>query len=189
MTTKFQTIKHVLAILAVSLGVLVSPSASASLMGDSVTGILNFDGFGATNYWDPVNGFAPVGQQVDQVVGPASWVKTGIAVNADIDASGTQLQIFAASDNTNGWNMYFIDNNPATTITGFSLLNSEFVPDLVWDFTAQQLHVRWAGNPSGPGREGAFATFGIETSSVPEPGTLALLAATAMGLALRRRRA
>lgn len=174
------------------LGVIAAPSAQAQLAGDSVTGSLNFNGYGTTNYWDPINGFAPGGQQITQIVGPATWIKTGVAVNASLDATGSTLSILAGANNANGWDMIFTDNNPLRIITGVTPVSSYFSPGLTSSFTASTITIHWDGNGAGPnnGSDGN-AEFAITTAStaVPEPGSVALFVSLGLsGAALLRRR-
>ena len=57
--TKMRKLIHTtIAAMALALGgAMVAAPASATLVGDTIQGTLNFGGFGATNFFDPANGF------------------------------------------------------------------------------------------------------------------------------------
>lgn len=179
----------------------VSPGAArATLIGDTVTGELNFGG-GPTNWFDPDNGYVPTGSCQDSnarsvVAHPnaacgeefrfASPLST---VRADLAASQVSI-----SNQLNSFAQYFSfeirlsDLDWAVgpgIIIGLQEVSDNFVGGLTASFGPDSLRFNWGGCPScAPAAQVAHYTI----FTIPEPGTFAMLAAGLLGLCLHARR-
>lgn len=168
-------------------------SATAGLLGESVTGTLRF-GIGSTNYFDPANGFVPAGC-LNSSPGTATVVIGDPAVefcfqdgaNRDVANFGDGSLVITDDVfiNAANWTMTFTSLT-AGLFTSLSLVTDTFVPGLTYGLSGDTITVQWAGT----GSPAAFrAEFSIGTAaSVPEPGTLALFGLGLAGFAAVRRR-
>ncbi len=179
--------------LAIVAGVAISASAaSASLIGQSVTGAVNF-GTGTTNYFDPVNGLVPgstsnsTGTTVT-IADPA--IEFGVQDTANIDrvdftADGIVITDDVLIDAFN-WTMTFV----SSAFTGLTLTEvSDGFSDggVTGTLTGDTLVFTWAGTSQYTGLMSAQYSL-VSAVPLPAGGVLLLTGAAALGFAGRRRR-
>jgi hypothetical protein len=155
---------------------LTSP-ASASLVGEQVTGTIRF-GANPTNYYDPANGFVPAGygNSGGQPVTIGAGIEFGFSDGANTDTadfSATQLiirdQVFTNAVN---WTQTFTLVGP-NQFSSINLVSDSFVPGLTYSINAGTIEINWAGT----GAPNDFrAIFDVAANgAVPEPATWAML--------------
>jgi len=187
-------------IIGVLLAVLGSP-ALANWTGNALTGVLNFGTYGATNFFDPVNGLVPAGSsgiQPNAVVADPDgafvefmYLNGFAGLNVDVDATSLLVHEFPVGSNgtANSWDIY---------INGFlpdfdNVLAASTIPGLTWsvlDGGYVSLHISYPGGDTfGPTSypNGWRAEFSLQP--IPAPGAI-LLGGIGAGLVgwLRRRR-
>jgi hypothetical protein len=159
-------------------GLIVAIAASqarASLIGTSVTGVMNI---GGTNYFDPTNGFVPVGPEnktsgitvtISNSAVEFGYQDAASAIAADF--SGTQLTL---TDNVSTANS-LIPLTFTFTDTAFSSLSK--VSDTFLNggvsgsIAGDVITITWAGSPATTASQSAV--FNVGSSPVPEPATIA----------------
>ena len=190
---------------ALILVILLPGSASAlTFLGDNITGVLNFGGFGPTNFFDPVNGYVPGGSSGIQpaaiVADPDPgyfefmYINGANGLNVDVDDATISLLEFPLGSPAalNSWDVWIngLDVAGGGVITGYSLLGSNFGNSLSIFTGSNSVHLSFDGSIPNVAN-GLNVQLGITTAPIPEPGTLTLLGlGLAAGLGrLRRRRA
>jgi len=189
-----------LTIISLLLAVLGSP-ALASWTGNTLTGVLNFGGFGATNYFDPVNGLVPAGSSGIQphavVTDPDGafvefmYLNGASGINVDIDATSLLVHQFPVEGEgfASSWDIYINGELPDFD----NVLVTSTIPGLTWsvlDGGIISLQISYPGwDTFGPSSypNGWRAEFSLQP--IPAPGAL-LLGSIGMGVVswLRRRR-
>jgi hypothetical protein len=163
----------------------------AALVGSPVTGSLQFDGGGGLNVFDPILGFVPAGylnSSGTTVTISSSAVEFGFDdFSSLVSADFTDGQL-VLSDHVEAtgpdfpFTMSFADPRFAgATISK----NSDTFP-LTYSLSGDVLTVNWAGADVTAGQN-FIATFGVATSTVPEPstfGAMLLSGLAALSLAL-----
>ena len=168
--------------------VLLSTPAWAVLVGSSVTGTLTFNG-GSTNFFDPNQGFVPVGNL--NVAGvtvtiSASATEFGFDDGGNNDLANFTTAQLIITDNvltTQGaapWRMTFT----STAFTGISLVTSNF-SGFTSSFANNTITLNWTGYtvPQGTASSDApaivtfTATYNVNPpgAAVPDGGSTALL--------------
>jgi hypothetical protein len=182
-------------IVGLLLAVLASPTL-AYWTGDTITGVLNFGGFGTTNFFDPINGYVPAGSsgmQPNAIVADPDgtfvefmYLNGFSGINVDVDATSLLVTQFplGSGGSTNSWDIYISGFDPdITTIT----LVSNTISGLTWslDNNGDQIHLNHPGGTMG--LNGWQAEFAL--SAIPAPGAI-VLGGIGVGLIgwLRRRR-
>jgi hypothetical protein len=158
--------------------IFLSSSASAQLVGSSVTGTLQFGGSGP-NYFDPANGFVPAGNL--NVAGitvtiSSSATEFGFNDGANLDLANftnTQLIITdnVGSFGATSWRMTFTSN----AFAGVSEVSDNFpgAGGVTATFVGNTITLNWGGT-STPGNY--TATYNVSTTgTVPDGGSTALL--------------
>jgi hypothetical protein len=159
----------------------------ADLLGSQVTGTLTFNGYGSTNYFNPLNGFVPGGNQYLNSAGTTvtigSETKSTIADFGFADLYDTITTTFTANgvivtDNGTGGNAWtqtfkdsaFVGSTFAKTFDNF--LNGGLTVTLSGDL----LTIAWAGTTGDPAST-MDLTFkpALATAGVPEPSSLGVL--------------
>jgi hypothetical protein len=178
-------------------GLLLAVSASPALadfVGDSLYGVLNFEGYGAANYFDPATGWVPAGSSGIQpnaiVADPdGSFVEFMFqdnysGINVDVDAALLTVTQFPVGTDTgtNGWDI---------NISGFDtdIANVTLISNTMVGFSWSQIsgdallfsHEYIVGAP-------AMGTAVFEITPVPVPGAvlLGMLGLSAVGIKLRK---
>lgn len=151
--------------------------ASASLLGSSVTGSLEFAGSGGLNSFDPVLGFVPSGD-LNSTGTTVTISSTDVEFGYDdfsnldtADFTGSQLLISDLVEfggaNT-GFTMSFTD----AALAGANISSGADNFPLTYSLNGDVLTIAWAGGDVTAGQQLA-ASFGIAgaNAAVPEPGT------------------
>ncbi len=172
----------------------MASTASASLIGESVTGEINFAG-GSTNFFDPANGFVPAStlnsSGTTVTIGDPD-VEFGIQDpfnfdSADFSANGVVISDEVLLDAiNNNWTMTFT----SSAFTGLTL--TEVSDDFLYGgvtgtLSGDTLTFSWAGGSVFAG-EPMTAIYTLAAVPLPAGGLLLLTGAGALGLFGRRRR-
>ena len=185
--------------IALLLAVLSSP-AIANWTGDTVTGVLNFGGYGATNYFDPVNGYVPGGSsgiQPNAVVADPDgafvefmYLNGFSGINVDIDATSLLVHQFPVGGNAtaNSWDIYISGFDPDIA----SVLGASTIPGLTWSLLdgGNRLQISYpGGDVFGPQSYPNGWRAELSLQPIPAPGAI-LLGSIGVGVVswLRRRR-
>ena len=186
---------------ALALGVmLMLPSRTfASLIGDDIFGVLNFGGFGATNFWDPANGFVPAGSnpaQPDAIVADPDggfvefqYADFANGLYGDVDAFTIDIHEFPIiPSGLNSWNILIGGLDQLGPLTAYNVLFDSFdAGSLSILLGTDSVLFSFIGGEQIP--EGRRITIElVGTTVVPEPGTIFLLGMGVLGLALLRKR-
>jgi hypothetical protein len=183
--------KKATTLFAIAVLCLSASTLRADAIGTLVTGTLNFNGFGTTNYFDAANGFVPPGYgnsggsitvPIDSGIVEFGYNDTANLDTADFTGSSLTITDESFVGNSGGYTMTFTD--PA--FTGFTAVDNEL--GLLYSFSGHTLTVTFpAGNIKGT-ESSAFEFTSI--TPIPEPGTLALMATGLLGAAvlIHRRR-
>ncbi|MBL9189583.1 MAG: hypothetical protein JNK23_19035 [Opitutaceae bacterium] len=178
---------RILAFTAASL--FASVPAFAGLIGATVTGTLNFAGFGSTNYFSYTNAFVPAGYLNSSPNSP-TVVISGAAQEFAFQSSAslnvadfTDTQLIISSDyfsttTYNSWAMTFT----SVAFTSLSLDASSYSPGHGFSFSGNTITITWDGASLQQGQ--AFrAVYNVGSASgVPDGGsTLLLLAGSLVG--------
>jgi len=171
----------------------------ANWTGDSLTGVLNFGGWGGINFFDPANGYVPAGSsgiQPNAVVSDTdgSFVEFMFleniysGINVDVDATSISVTQFPTTvDNgANSWDVYIGGFDP--DVTNLSLVSNTMM-GLSWELLngGDTLHFSKAYFERGSSM--GQVTLNLAANVIPAPGAILL---GGIGVAfvgwLRRRR-
>ncbi len=179
----------------VTIGLLAASSAHAGLIGQHVTGSLQFSG-GGPNYFDPANPTVPAGYL--NTSGPTVMIadptlEFGHASSGGVEfADFTDSQLLVSDSSTiitthAPWMMTFTSSTSGL-FQALSLVSDDFSPGLTYGLTGNTITINWAGGPVFKGTS-FRAIFDVQTAAVPEPNSLALagLGLLSLGLALKRK--
>ena len=189
-----------ISIISILVAVLSSP-AFADWTGNTVSGVLNFGGYGATNFFDPVNGLVPAGSsgiQPNAVVADPDgafvefmYLNGFSGINVDIDATSLLVHQFPVEGEgfANSWDISICGYLPDFD----NVLVTSTIPGLTWsvlDGGIISLQISYPGGDTfGPSSypNGWGAEFSLQP--VPAPGAI-LLGSIGVGVVswLRRRR-
>jgi len=153
-------------------------SAKAQYTGQTIDGTLAFgpDGANGGQFWAPASETVPGTFMYEDVVNTDTAAFT--------DNTLTVTDVVVPGGIANGWQMTFSDT--ALPFTELVLVSDNFSPDITYKLSGGVITLDWIGGPTGTNT----AVFDIGTpSTVPEPGSLALLGtgALAFGSLLRRK--
>jgi PEP-CTERM motif len=155
-------------------------SARAQYTGQTIDGTLAFgpNGINGGQHWDPASVTVP---------GTFSFGPDGANTDTAAFTDNTLTVTDVVSLNANGWEMTFSDT--ALPFTELVLVSDNFSPDITFSLSGGVITLDWVGTLS-TGTNTAVFDIGAP-STVPEPGSLALLGtgALAFGRLLRRKRA
>ncbi len=181
---------------------LVPRQAHAQLLGSSILGTLNFGGYGGTNFYEPANGYVPAGhgpQPTAIVIDPGvefQFADGYSHVDADLTDNTVTLTQYGSNGGTlsgsNSWFISFQNLDSANAFTGAYLIASD-VPGATFSLSGDTIILSQPGYAIQA--QSVSIKFGLNTvqsSDVPEPGSVALLGTlgvTGLGLLRRKRRA
>ena len=177
---------------------LTSTFASATLVGDSVFGTLNFGGYGATNFFDPANSFVPAGSSGIQPWATVSeddssffefMFQDGFSgINVDVDAFSIYLNQYpvAGGGSANSWVVTISDLDFSDGAVLANIIVNSTIPGLSTSFTADSVTLSYGGGTLPC--NGFDANIELQTRAVPLPGAVWLLGSGLLGLAGVRKR-
>lgn len=172
--------------------------AQASLLGDSIGGVLEAPAFApGDNLWDGLGG-ASTASPIAAVVGAGpefSLLVSGGSFLADLGANSLSIALINLTDQTLPIGSALLYDFTGLDLPGRIanlLLASSTFSGITFSFSDHGIHVEIPNQNIGPGT--LIATFDILAGrltggvSVPEPGTLALFGLGCAALAAARRR-
>ncbi len=179
---------------SVTIGLLAACSADAGLIGQQVTGSLQFNG-GGLNYFDPANPIVPAGylntsSPTVTIADPAP--EFGHASSAGVEYADFNDSQLVVSDSSFiittdvPWMMTFTSSTSGL-FQGLSLVSGSFSPSLTYGLAGDTIMINWAGGPVSKGTSFS-AIFDVQTAAVPEPNSLALAGLALLALSLARMR-
>jgi hypothetical protein len=146
----------------------VASTSSASILGDSIQGAIEFDGLPGVNFFDPANGQVPAGSSGIQpnavVIDPdptfVEFLYTDgtcalCRTNIDVDVDATTILVSVSlidtdpASNLAAWNIWIIDidrtDGGPGGIVDAQVTSSDFTGFSIVAFTADSIHLRYDG--------------------------------------------
>jgi hypothetical protein len=180
----------ILSVVAAAAMCVTARAGSASLLGTTVNGQLNFEA-GHTNFFDPANGLVPAGflnHAGPTVTIGEPAIEFGFADPAVMSANftGTQLIISDTIDTAQTlapFTMTFTD----TAFASVSEVGDTFPRGLSASLVGAVLTIKWGGGSATNG-DTYTGTFNVGASVVPEPNSLLLAGIGMVSVAWYRQR-